>query len=49
MSWYSFSTSTSSVGTHRYATRHAAAPLWDFCVPCGHICLGALLRACSQF
>ena len=23
--------------THRYATRHAAAPLWDFCVPCGHI------------
>ena len=37
MSWYSFSTSTSSVGTHRYATRHAAAPLWDFCVPCGHI------------
>ena len=37
MSWYSFSTSTSSVGTHGYATRHAAAPLWDFCVPCGHI------------
>lgn len=37
MSWYSLSTSTSSVGTHRYATRHAAAPLWDFCVPCGHI------------
>ena len=57
MSWYSFSTSTSSVGltgsamwgtwTHRYATRHAAAPLWDFCVPCGHIRLGALFRACS--
>ena len=37
MSWYSFSTSTSSVGTHCYATRHAAAPLWDFCVPCIHI------------
>ena len=37
MSWYSLSTSTSSVGAHRYATRHAAAPLWDFCVPCGHI------------
>ena len=37
MSWYSVSTSTSSVGVHRYATRHAAAPLWDFYVPCGHI------------
>ena len=37
MSWYSLSTSTSSMGTHRYATRHAAAPLWDFCVPCIHI------------
>ena len=37
MSWYSLSTSTSSVGTHRYATRHAAAPLWDFRVPCVHI------------
>ena len=37
MSWYSLSTSTSSVGTYRYATRHTAAPLWDFCVPCGHI------------
>ena len=49
MSWYSLSTSTSSVGTHRYATRHAAAPLWDFCVPCGHIRLGALFRACSRF
>ena len=37
MSWYSLSTSTSSVGTHRYTTRHAAAPLWDFRVPCGNI------------
>ena len=37
MSWYSLSTSTSSVETHRYATRHAAAPLWDFRVPCVHI------------
>ena len=37
ISWYSLSTSTSSVGTHRRATRHAAAPLWDFRVPCGHI------------
>ena len=36
MSRYSFSTSTSSVRAHRYATRHAAAPLWDFCVPCVH-------------
>ena len=24
MSWYSLSTSTSSVGTHRYATRHGS-------------------------
>ncbi len=49
MSWYSLSTSTSSVETHRYATRHAAAPLWDFCVPCGHISPRRPFRACSQF
>ena len=49
MSWYSLSTSTSSVGTHRYATRHAAAPLWDFRVPCGHISPRRPFRACSRF
>ena len=49
MSWYSLSLSTSSVGAHRYTTRHAAAPLWDFCVPCVHIRLGALFRAFNRF
>ena len=43
MSWYSFD-ARGLVGcamwdawTYRYATRHTAAPPWDFCVPCGHI------------
>ena len=47
MSWYSLSTSTSSVGTHRYATRHAAAPLWTSACLVDTFRLGALFRARS--
>ena len=48
MSWYSLSTSTSSVGTHRYATRHAAARCGTSACLVYTFRLGALMCACVR-